>query len=190
LQTTFDDFVKPLRGLNTELPRDLEGDACHLDPDFEHLTFGDQGQRGGQIAQLEDGDLMAFFASFRPLEAQGRSLMYALIGLFVVDEIVLAKDVPRARWGENAHTRRLDPKNDIVVRAKAGRSGRLRRCLPIGEYRRRAYRVTTQLLETWGSLDIKDGFIQRSVRLPRFTDAKRFYSWFLAQGPELVAANN
>jgi hypothetical protein len=69
-------------------------------------------------------------------------------------------------------------------------SGRIRRCLPIGELRNRAYRVRHDLLEAWGGLDIQDGYIQRSVRLPAFLDAGTFYRWFLKQRPELVAANN
>jgi hypothetical protein len=34
-----------------------------LDPDFEHLTYGDQGQRAAQIKQkLGPGDLLVFYA--------------------------------------------------------------------------------------------------------------------------------
>jgi hypothetical protein len=80
--------------------------------------------------------------------------------------------------------------SDIVVRAKPGVSGRLRRCIPIGEFRDRAYRVRRHLLDGWGGLDIRDGYIHRSVRLPAFHDAARFYRWFLAHNPELVAQNN
>jgi hypothetical protein len=79
---------------------------------------------------------------------------------------------------------------DIVVRAKPGVSGRLRRCIPIGELRDRVYRVRYDLLDAWGGLDIKDGYIHRSVRLPAFHDAARFYRWFLAQKPELIQRNN
>jgi hypothetical protein len=52
------------------------------------------------------------------------------------------------------------------------------------------YRVRNDLLEAWGGLDIKDGYIHRSVRLPAFLNAERFYRWFRAQEPELVAENN
>jgi len=38
---------------------------------------------------------------------------------------------------------------DIVVRAKSGVSGRLTQCIPIGEWRDRAYRVRKDLLKTW-----------------------------------------
>jgi hypothetical protein len=46
------------------------------------------------------------------------------------------------------------------------------------------------LLDAWGGLDIKDGYIHRSVRLPSFRDAAKFHQWFRAQKPELVAENN
>ena len=98
--------------------------------------------------------------------------------------------VPRPRWHEKAHTRRQPPSGDIVVRARSGFSGRLRRCIPIGEFRARAYRVRRDLLREWGDLDVKDGYIQRSARLPEFRDAARFYRWFLPQRPALVAENN
>ena len=124
------------------------------------------------------------------MDDPGCRLVYALIGLYVVEEIVAAIQVPAERWHENAHTRRVPVKDDIVVRVRTGVSGRLRRCIPIGELRNKSYRVRRDLLEVGGDLDIKDGFIQRSVRLPGFRDADRFYRWFLDQRPEFVSANN
>jgi hypothetical protein len=76
------------------------------------------------------------------------------------------------------------------VRAKPAVSGRLRRCIPSGEFRDRAYRVRSELLKAWGGLDISDGYIQRSARLPAFRNAAKFYRWFLAQKPELIQGNN
>jgi hypothetical protein len=134
--------------------------------------------------------LLAFFAAFCPVDGPARPLIYALIGLYVVEEIVPAESVPRSRWAENAHTRRLPGDGEIVVRARPYASGRLRYCIPIGERRERAYRVCNDLLDAWGGLDIKDGYIQRSGRPPAFCDAARFYDWFYAQNPELVAQNN
>jgi hypothetical protein len=77
----------------------------------------------------------------------------------------------------------------MIVRARRGVSGRLKRCIPIGEYRDRAYRVRRDLLSAWGGLDVKNGYVQRSARLPEFRDAALFYRWFLAQEPQLVASN-
>jgi hypothetical protein len=186
----YDEFFPVVKRFGVYLPQGLHGQPTHLDPDFDLLTYGDQGQRGRRVATLKSGDLLAFFASLCPVDGPSRPLVYALIGLYVIEELVPASTVPQSRWAENAHTRRVPGENDIVVRARPGVSGRLRRCLPIGELRRRSYRVRNDLLDAWGGLDIKDGFIQRSVRLPAFRDADRFYRWFLKQQPELVATNN
>lgn len=186
----YDEFVPVVQRFGEKLPATLLGQRTHLDPDFDWLTYGDQGQRAKRIATLGSGDLLAFFAALCPVDSPARPLIYALIGLYVIDEIVSASSIPPSRWSENAHTRRVPNDNDIVVRARRGVSGRLRHCIPIGELRARAYRVRNDLLEVWGGLDIKNGYIHRSVRLPAFLDAAKFYRWFLAQRPELVAENN
>ncbi|MBU1398309.1 MAG: hypothetical protein KKH85_05395, partial [Proteobacteria bacterium] len=61
-----------------------------------------------------------------------------------------AEKIPEKDWDKNAHTRRPFDKTDIVIFAKSGLSGRLERCIPIGEYRDKAYRVTREILEDWG----------------------------------------
>ena len=118
--------------------------------------------------------------------------VYALIGLYVINDIVPALSVPASRRDENAHTRRIltSSATDIVVRARPEVSGRLTSCIPIGAVRSRAYRVWPHLLRTWGGLSVKNGYLQRSARLPEFLDAPKFYDWFKAQSPTLVARNN
>jgi hypothetical protein len=172
----------------------------HLDPDFANLTYGDQGQRARQVEdKLSTGDLIVFYAGLRDIQPSTR-LVYAIIGLYVVDEIVSATSVPSWRSDENAHTRRVLPSGakDIVIRAQPGVSGRLQRCLPIGSFRaptaqphkRPSYRVEPNLLSTWGGLSTSDGFLQRSARLPQFIEAERFYAWFLDQKSSFIKANN
>ena len=190
LSRIYDEFIPAVKRLGLNLPDWLLGQTTHLDPDFGHLTYGDQGRRGRSISRLQSGDLLAFFAGLRPVENSEKALVYALIGAYIIEEIVTAQSVPPNRWHENAHTRREPSPNNIVVRARAGVSGRLKRCIPIGEYRNRAYRVRRDLLSEWGGLDVKDGYLQRSARLPEFGEAERFYHWFLAQRPELVSENN
>ena len=188
---SYNEFIPVAARFGEQLPEPLLGQPTHLDPDFDRLTYGDQGQRGKRITTLlTAGDLIAFFAALRPIDGPSRPLIYALIGLYVIGEIVPAKSVPEALWAENAHTRRVPGETDIVVRAKPGVSGRLRHCLPIGELRDRVYRVRNDLLDIWGGLDIKNGYIHRSVRLPAFLNAEKFYRWFLAQRPNLIAENN
>jgi Nucleotide modification associated domain 3 len=162
----------------------------HLDPDFDHLTYGDdRGRRGSEIARLGRGDLLAFYAGLRSIVDRG--LVYALIRMLTVDEIVAAVDVPSDRIRENAHTRRLNPSpTEFVVRGAEGSSGRLACYLPIGEWRAGAYRVRQDLLDEWGGLSVKDGFIQRSARPPRFVEPSRFREWLDRQEVTLLRRNN
>jgi hypothetical protein len=174
------------------LPERLTDRKMHLDPDFASLTYGDVGlRRGKALCDFGSGDVVVFYAGMRPVRACEHRLLYAIIGFYEVAEIVRAGDVSRSRWGENAHTRRADfPSTDVIVRAVPGRSGRLRRCVPIGEFRNRAYRVRPDLLSAWGGISAKDGFLQRSAVPPSFLEPRRFLDWFRDQKPELVAANN
>lgn len=179
-------------GLMRELPCNLPRGPMHLDPDFEHLTYGDNGaNRGAKLKRFGDGDLLVFYAGLRPTGDNGKRLMYALVGLFVTKEVVEAVRVPKELWHQNAHTRkRKIGEPDIIVRAKRGKSGRLERAIPIGEWRDGAYRVTNKLLADWGGLEVKDGFIQRSVSPPSFLKPERFYRWFLNQEVPLLERNN
>lgn len=175
------------------LPPALARRAMHLDPDFDHLTYGDNGLRRGRgVSELARGDVIAFFAGLRSLaDAAPRRLVYALIGVYRVDEVVRLPDIEPARRHENAHTRRRHPHaGDVIVRAARAGSGRLRRALPIGGWRDGAYRVTPALLAAWGGLSCRDGFLQRSGVPPMLVDPRRFLRWLDARRPELVAANH
>ena len=65
---------------------------------YDHLTYGDARERAKQIqTKLGPGDLMAFYAGMRDVQPFA-GLIYALIGLYLVEEIVPALTVPSARW--------------------------------------------------------------------------------------------
>lgn len=182
--------VTPFLPIGISLPTHLSSQIMHLDPDFSSLTYGDQGQRASQILKLACGDLLVFYAGLRPIISSSNGLVYGLVGLYAIHEVVRARDVPADLWGQNAHTRRGPDDDDIVVRAQPGVSGRLETCIPIGEFRDRAYRVRKDILQSWGGLGVRDGYIQRSARLPKFLDPARFYSWFKQQNVQLVQGNN
>jgi hypothetical protein len=179
-------------GLALALPKNLLGRPMHLDPDFDHLTYGDNGaNRGAKLKKFGNGDLLVFYSGLRPIGDSGKRLLYALVGLFVVEEVTEAIGVPKECWHENAHTRKLKiGEPDIIVRGGRGKSGRLERAIPIGEWRDGAYRVTNEMLAIWSGLDVKDGFIQRSVSPPSFLKPEKFYDWFLKQGVLLLERNN
>ena len=203
MTTRYESLAEHLQHFDWELPPHLSKSKMHLDPDFEHLTYGDRGgvgKRGSQIAgKLNPGDLLVFYAGLRDIRP-ARRLVYALIGLYVIDSIVPATSIKRSSWHKNAHTRRVltANANDVVVRARPERSGRLDRCIQIGSFRKPAghpekrpsYRVSPRVLKEWGGLSIADGFLQRSGQLPVFKDAERFYKWFLGKKRQLIAKNN
>jgi hypothetical protein len=192
LNKPYTGLVQPLAGMGASLPPHLASQDMHLDPDFDHLTYGDQRERAKQIrAKIGSGDVLVFYAGMRNVRPSA-GLVYALIGLYVVEQIVPALAVPVARRHENAHTRRVlaAGATDIVVRARREVSGRLERCIPIGDYRERAYRVSPELLTAWGGLSVNDGYLQRSARLPEFTNARQFYRWFQSQKRTLLPRNN
>ena len=190
LETPYTRWAPAVERLGSELPRPLLGRLAHADPDFGRLTYGDRHERGRQIrAKLRSGDLLVFYAGLR--DVRQRHLVYALIGLFTIDVITAARDLPADRWAENAHTRRCEiGETDIVVHGRKGASGRFERCLEFAAFRSGAYRVHPELLEAWGGLRVRDGYVQRSARLPELADPARFVSWLDQQGVTIVARDN
>lgn len=194
----YDEIIAPVRELATKCgaqnlccPEKLRQRSMHLDPDFDHLTYGDNGmRRGAKIAKLMRDDLLVFYAGLRSI-IHPSDLVYALVGLFVIEEVVRTIDVPTWRRHENAHTRWTKiSDNDVIVRGQYGVSGRFDRCIPIGQWRDNAYRVSRDVEDAWGGLTVNNGYIQRSVVPPEFQDASKFYNWFRRQGIILLRRNN
>jgi hypothetical protein len=190
LETPYGLWAPAVERLGARLPERLRDRVAHADPDFGHLTYGDRRERGRQIRdKLGAGDLLVFYAGLRDV-GDGR-LVYALIGLFTVTTVVAARDVPPGRRGDNAHTRRREiGATDVVVHARRGSSGRFERALEFAGYRAGAYRVRPDLLAEWGGLGVRDGYVQRSARLPELADPDRFLGWLRAQRVGLVARDN
>lgn len=198
MATTYNDLCDPFAEFVEHagvpalgFPNHLLGRGTHLDPDFDHLTYGDQSTgRGNQIGALHPGDFIVFYASFNPVRACDHNYIYALFGIYWIDEITRVRDIAIDRYNTNAHTRVVCASpTDLVVRASPQSSGRFERAIPIGEYRNRAYRVSEPMLESWGGLSVRDGYIQRSVNPPRFQNPERFLEWLNARGPKVVASN-
>lgn len=177
-------------GVDISLPENLHDQRMHLDPDFDHLTYGDTEDRGRKLLGLRENDWVVFYSGLRSVHG-GSGLVYGLIGLLVVDSVRRVADIPTALHDRNAHTRRLDKNgSDIVVTGKPGFSGRFARHLDIGEFRNRSYRVRLELLDAWGGLGVNDGWIQRSANPPLFLQPAAFAQWLREQQPSLMAANN
>ena len=204
---TYGVFEESVGALAVSLPDHLSGTTkVHLDPDFESLTYGEpflssngrRASRGTIIGELGEGDFIAFFAGFRPMAEGGprcagwqHPLAYCLFGIFVVERVARVGELSFEQRCACAHGRREGAEDDLVVFAKPRLSGRFRRAIPIGEYRDNAYRVQRELLEVWGGLAVRDGYIQRSARPPRFKDPGAFRKWLegRAESSELLRCN-
>jgi hypothetical protein len=172
-------------------PSHLNKICTHLDPDFDHSTYGDQDTgRGLRVGVLKKGDFIVFFASFKPISKCDHKLVYALYGIMVVDKVLKVKDVAESDLHKNAHTRINNMNKDhLVVFADPTLSGRFSRAIPIGEFRNGSYRVTKETLDAWGDIGVKDGFIQRSVCPPWFTNPEQFLTWLSSQQVDLINSN-
>lgn len=191
LEKPYSVLTPALATLGVTLPQHLRARYMHLDPDFDHLTYGDRGERGKQLrTNLSSGDMIVFYAGLADTGGKPE-LVYALIGIFVVASFVRATDVAHDHRDMNAHSRRvLKPDaEDVIVRGRPGVSGRFTHYIPIGEYRDRAYRVRKDILTEWGGISATDGYLQRSARLPRLLDAPRFAVWLEQRKPSLVQSN-
>ena len=202
LERLYGEFLPALYRFCAEHGCDLSSDlffptgllqfSMHLDPDFECLTYGDDGgRRGAGLVGMSRGDLLVFYGGLRPIHRCEQRLIYALMGVYVVEEVVAVATVPEHRCFENAHVRKaMLGKSDVVVRALQSSSGRFDRCISIGEWRDGAYRVRRELLSAWGGLSVKDGFIQRSAVPPTLTNPHQFMAWLQKQEVQLIRCNN
>ena len=187
----YSEYRSAITKFNTALPTHLENERMHLDPDFDYLTYGDRGAKGRQLScSMKSGDLIIFYAGLRDIRSSG--IIYAIVGIFLIDYVCHAVDFKKADACRNAHTRRqlASGSDDIVVVARDGVSGRLDRCIPIGEYRQRAYRVREELLTAWGGISAKGGYLQRSAVFPSLLYPQKFWNWWLEQERTLVRQNN
>lgn len=194
LNRTFQEFKDPCSKLGLSLPSRLWDMNAHVDPDFSELTYGDvdgidihthkNNYRGRPLRIIQENDILVFYAGLREIH-KIRShvrIIDTIIGLYVVKESVPASKFAKSGSNDgNAHTRCEHNYADIVVIAKRTISGRLDKCIPIGEYRDNAHRVSKDILNGWGDLYVKNGYIQRSAKLPKFKDPERFYKWFSEQ---------
>ena len=134
MEKPYSALAPALSKFGVTLPEQLRARHMHLDPDFDYLSYGDQGTRASQLrTKLSQGDRIVFYSGLKDAH-DGPRLVYAIVGILVVDDIVLAASVPESARSANAHSRRIlaEGAQDIVVRGNPQLSGRLERCLPLG----------------------------------------------------------
>ena len=197
---TYKIFERSVERFNIHLPPNLSQEKkVHLDPDFGSLTFGEPfirskkklSSRGEIINHLEPGDFIAFYASFRPTAPFVHPLAYCIFGVFHIERKTRVGQLSRDARTMCAHGRRKGAENDLVIWGTEGKSGRFARAILVGENRDRAYRVTGELLNAWGGLKVKNGYIQRSVRPPFLEYPERFLGWLEARpGAKILLRDN
>ena len=111
------------------LKKELMSKKMHLDPDFEHLTYGDTASKGNPLTKLVENDIVMFYASFK--ETSSKKLVYALMGKLSVKEVIRVSDMKQKDFDQNAHSRRT-PNNssDVIVIGKRRGSGRFKKNYP------------------------------------------------------------
>lgn len=202
IKIRYDRFISDVKGFCKQynvdyitdlgFPAMLNDEFVHLDPDFEHLTYGDNGKaRGKCLKELQENDLVVFYASMKSINRNLRYLIYAIIGFYTVEKIIRALDLPEKDRYKNAHSRKTEiSENDLIVLGKKGKSGRLVKCIPIGEYYNKAYRVRKDILDEWGGLSVNEGYIQRSINPPFINNPDNFLKWIKKFELNLVERNN
>ena len=208
-ETTYDKFEQDYQlfaGQESKFPNRLQQKTCHLDPDYRFTTYGDAGKMGNlatwrrtkRIKDFFDGssdNFIVFYASFKPMGGNQKELVYAIMGFYHFQKVYSANQVPFDRRDENAHTRladyQLGTNESIVIFADKNKSGRLKYLINIGEKcKNKQYYVQEKLLNEWGGISSKKGWIQRCVHPPHFCKPEKFLEWFYAQEPEFIHENN
>jgi hypothetical protein len=163
LARRYHEFEPAINRFRKTLPANLSNKRCHLDPDFQHLTYGDGNRRANRIREVftnpHQEDFLVFYAGLRLMDGvDSGKLVYAIIGFYTIRKIIDARDVPEEERYKNAHTRCKEylSTNDVLVLANPSKSGRLRKFISIGEYRDGAYRVKNDILQAWGRLRIRN----------------------------------
>ncbi len=199
----YEGFFEPCERLGKRLDKKFASKTPHLDPDFCYLTYGDIDEpngtkhKGRPLLDLYENDLLVFYASLDPGRWKNAKLelVYAIIGLYVIEKKPMrATDIPNidSIRHKNAHLRRDYKKKDIIVFAKpAPLSGRLEKCIRIGECKNGRYWLQQNLFDEWGGFLHRNRlYLQRMPVLTSFDNAEKFYKWFKKnQKTPLVASN-
>lgn len=174
--STYNDRIGRMgKRLSTYVPSSLKNAPMHEDPEFLSNTYGDPTVKRYYLLKLTKGDLLVFYAGLRPFTTDKHEEALYIIGYFrvkrVTDFNILSnaeRDELRRTYSNNAHLKRQNTLNDLVIVAGDEHSRLLKTALLLSEKRpNRAGRLTDALSSEMENFLGISGFIQRSIP-PRF----------------------
>ena len=128
----------PDRDLRQYVPEPLWDAACHNDPEFETLTYGDNGENGrsSNLTSMERGDVLLFLVRLsrragvegRPAKLTSEDGFYLIGGLWAERNAEFVTPASQ-RFARNAHALRCD--SEFLGIAGASRSRRFEHAVPI-----------------------------------------------------------
>jgi hypothetical protein len=170
---TYEDKIsKKGKSLSDYLRSAIKKRIIHDDPEFESLTYGEDGiAKGRYIRRLRAEDLLVFYAGLKPFENSARENGLYIVGYFTIERII---DFNNLQPGEmdicarNAHIVEGTTRNLVVVKGVKGRSRLLDHAILISqECRDRAGRTNLHVSDEMEHRLGVHGSIQRSIP-PRF----------------------
>ena len=132
--------------LHQYIPPNRLGNACHYDPEFETLTYGDNvgGGRAANLRHVEPGDVLVFLARLQRWTGGQRTQEFGfyLIGGLHIEQVFADVNEPptgeaAVRIARNAHVIRVQASSDwnkwggFHVFAGSERSRRFNRAVPV-----------------------------------------------------------
>ncbi len=141
------------------VPQEHREGPAHHDPEFETFTYGDPTRnKRQQLLRLGEDDLLVFCAGLRSPEQRKGSKLY-IIGYLVVrrvHEVTSPEPWPppalERLWG-NAHFRRSDPDDGLVVVEGAPATSRLlKHAIPLSDSRQEILPEMANVLGLSGSV--------------------------------------
>ncbi len=166
--------------LATYLPSRVASRKPHDDPEFVTCTYGDASAKRRYLLQLQEGDLLVFYAGLRPIDSRVAAGLY-LIGYFIIERVIAfdtlaPKQVIQCfeRYPNNAHAKRRAPvDNLVIVVGDCTESRLLRDAVHISEGRAmKNGRIGQALSKKCEQLLGIRGFIERSMP-PRIMTSER-----------------
>jgi hypothetical protein len=139
--------------LSTPIPDRIREQPVHLDPEFpeypfcEHYTYGDEhGVKAGPLSELAAGDCLLFYATLSVADesaAADTDWLPPRWGAFVIGQFRLATDpvteydslaaAERARFANNAHTKRDPVDARVLLRGDPDESRLYDRVVPLSQ---------------------------------------------------------